>query len=265
MSLSTIGAHYSALRCDAIFARKPEGLKGSINIWEARFLHRRILEHAPDQVVEIGTCAGLSTAVMGDALALLDAALGGRRAAVSYDNSTTCFFDNSKPVGYFLEGEPEDIRARVRVRTGCTALNLADDVAPESLPLLFIDASHSHPWPCLDLWAALPFIREDGEICFHDVNLPLANPLYPTYGVKFLFDALILDKRYADPVPGRVSNMGSVTLAANKDQIREQILACIRRHPWETRVDRAWLEQAGVFSSIEDCWQENEARPAGGK
>lgn len=260
MSLNSIGAHYSRLRCDAIFARKPADLKGSINIWEARFLHGRLLERVPEQVVEIGTCAGLSAAVIGDALAVLDAAHGGNRTAISYDNSETCFFDRTKPVGYFLAEAPEEIRARVRVRTGCTALNLADDVAPASLPLLLIDASHSHPWPCLDLWASLPYLREDGEVCFHDVNLPLANPNFPTYGVKYLFDTLILDKRYADPVPGRVSNMGSATLAGNKDQVREQIVDCMQRYPWETAVDRAWLEAAGIFSSIETAWNENQSR-----
>lgn len=260
MSLDAIGAHYSRMRCDALYALKPEGLKGSINIWEARFLHARILERMPDQMVEIGTCSGLSTAVIGDALAVLDAAHGGSRSAISYDNSDTCFFDRSKPVGYFLALAPEEARCRVQVRTGCTALNLKDDIAPDALPLVFIDAAHNHPWPCLDLWVSLDYLKNDGEVCFHDVNLPLANPNFPTYGVKYLFDALILDKRYADPVPGRVSNMGSATLANNKDQVREQLLACIAQHPWETAVDRTWLEAAGIFPLIEASWKENTKR-----
>lgn len=260
MSLETIGAHYSKLRCDALYALRPPDLKGSISIYESRFLHRRILNGVPDLVVEIGTCAGLSTAVIGDALLLLNEVHGGSRRVVSYDNAETCFYDRTKPVAFFLDLVSSEIRDRVKVRTRCTAHDLKDDIAPQSLTFLFIDASHAHPWPCLDLWAALPYLHPKAEVCFHDVNLPIANPRYPSYGVKFLFDALILDKRYSEPTPGRVSNMGSVLFGGEFETVREQILGCIRANLWETTVQRAWLESVGIFEHIQDSWEANAAR-----
>ncbi len=260
MSLRSIGEYYSKLRCETLFSLKPADLRGSINLPESRFLHQRILARVPDRVVEIGTCSGLSTAVIADALTVLDAAVGGERKVITYDNSTTCFFDRSKSIGYFLKQVPEDVRGRVTIRANCTSLNLHEDIPPGTVPFLFIDASHCHPWPSLDLLVALPLLHDEAEICFHDVNLPLANPQFPDFGVKYLFDSLILDKRYADPIAGRVSNMGSVRLARNKDQVRKQIIACIESYPWEKLVPREWLVASGVYAEIEACWAANATR-----
>jgi hypothetical protein len=260
VSLKAVGKHYSKQRCEALFALRPTDLKGSINLPESCFLHKRILAHDPDQVVELGTCSGFSTAVIADALAVLDSVFGGTRKVLSYDNSTTCFFDRSKPVGYFLEYVPEEVISRGHIRTNCTSLDLRQDIPPNSLRFLFIDASHCHPWPSLDFLMALPFLDADAEVCFHDVNLPLANPRFPDFGVKYLFDSLVLDKCYADPIKGRVSNMGSVTLARNREQVWEQILSCIRTYPWEKLIQREWLVSAGIFSEIEDCWELNAKR-----
>lgn len=260
MSLAALGLHFSKLRCEALFALKPPGLKGSISLPECRFLHQRILMAAPDRVVELGTCSGLSTAIIADALELLDTLDGKRREVISYDSSTTCFFDRSQPIGYFLDHAPAALRARIRIRTKCTAIHVAEDVPPGSLSYLFIDAAHWHPWPALDLLVTLPLLTSDAEVCFHDVNLPLANPQFPDYGVKYLFDALILDKCYAEPTPGRVSNMGSVRLSGNRDLLREQILACIRDNPWQRLVQREWLVAAGVYGEVEEAWVRESKR-----
>ena len=61
----------------------------------------------------------------------------------------------------------------------------------------------------------------------HNVNVT-SHLQVPDFGVMYLFYSLILDKCYADPINGRVSNMESVALARNREQVREQILSCIR-------------------------------------
>jgi len=260
VSLDWVGHYYARERCEAIYARKTAAVKGSINVLEAHFLQQRILARRPACVVEIGTCAGVSTAVIADALMLINRVDGGERRVLSYDLLDRYFFDKSLEVGFFLKEMPEALNGCITLRTGCTALDVGADVARDSLEFVFIDASHQHPWPCLDLWAVLPYVRDDAELCFHDVNLPLANPKYPSYGVKYLFDTLILDKRYAEPIAGRVSNMGSVLLAGNKGQVREQIIRAIETYPWECSVERAWLEKAGIWERVGACWEANEGQ-----
>ena len=249
----------SPTRCAAIYALRPPDIEGSINVKEARFLHGLLVSRAPGRVAEIGTCSGLSTAVMGDALLMLNGADGGSRQVYSYDLMEQLYFDASRAVGFFVSLMPQPVQDAVTLRTGCTALNVGEDFAAGSLEFLMIDANHAHPWPCLDLLVCLPLLADDATVCLHDINLPLLQPSHAVHGAKLAFDALSLEKEFCEPTGG-VRNMGAVRLAGRRDAVRAELLACIREHDWETRVDKKWLESASFLDALRDSWNAAERR-----
>jgi hypothetical protein len=74
----------------------------------------------------------------------------------------------------------------------------------------------------------------------HDINLPLVNPSWQTWGVKHLFDELDAEKRFdtdSDP-----PNIGSVTIPARKDALRQQVLDVIEKHEAEVEVSEETLK-----------------------
>jgi predicted O-methyltransferase YrrM len=209
--------------------------EGSISRDDARFLYERVVARAPDRVVEIGTAAGISTAVM--CRALHDAhGPDGTYRLLSYDITATYYVDPSRRVGDATrEILCPELLAHIDFRNPATAGHVAADHAAGSLDLLFIDANHQHPWPTLDVLATLDSLRAGAEVMLHDINLPLRHPEHPTWGAKFLFDGLQTAKkigRTLDPP----ANVGSIVIPANKEGLREQLLSLVSAHEWEAKV-----------------------------
>jgi predicted O-methyltransferase YrrM len=223
---------------DEIHARRPEWARGgSISRNDAQFLFERVTATRCSNVVEIGTAAGVSTAVL---CFCLSVAHGPEQPSngfgvVSYDQSATYYVDRSKPVGCAIhEMLPRELLQHVEFRNPATAINLREHHAPDSIDLLFIDASHKHPWPTLDLLATLDLVRPGGEVILHDINLPLIAPEFPDWGVKHLFDGLDLPKltdQASDP-----PNIGSVTIPREREPVREQLLHIVDVHEWQTEL-----------------------------
>jgi predicted O-methyltransferase YrrM len=221
---------------DTVYDLRPEWVRGSISRRDARYLHARALAASGDALIEIGTAAGVSTAVLCDAAE--------RRAAgstvVSYDISPAYYADDSRRTGDAArEMLDADRLARIEFRNPATALDVREDHPDSSLEFVFIDAAHTHPWPSLDLLAVLPCLRPGAEVVMHDINLPLVDPRWQTWGVKHLFDELDADKRTdSDSDP---PNIGSIVVPPRKDALRRQILDVIAGHEAEADVPKATL------------------------
>lgn len=231
---------------DDIYAAKPESITGYIDREEALFLSALILEQSPSTVAEIGTAAGVSSAVIAGAVQLLAQANGRAPAFRSFDLMERCYFDKTKPTGFFVAECTPELVEWVAFSRGVTVAELGRYFQPGGLDFLFIDANHKHPWPSLDLLVALPYLADDATVCLHDVNLPLVNPNFPSWGVKHLFDAVTVDKRYSAGVRGRIPNMGAFRLHDKKRMVRHQVTELVRTIPWEHTVDSDWLNRVGL-------------------
>ena len=151
------------------------------------FLNMCMAAARPDLILEIGTATGLSTA----ALAVLQAHHGIARGRVqSYDLRDRLWFDETRAVGDLVPQVAGPEAGRVQLRTGVTALAVAEDVAPGGAGMAFVDASHQHPWPLLDTLLVLPLLTPRAPIVHHDLQLyrNAANPV--GVGPKVLFDQL---------------------------------------------------------------------------
>jgi len=219
-----------------IYAERPDWVTGYISLRDARFLLSRALEGDGDLLVELGTASGMST------VALAYALRSGR--LVTYDIDTHFYADRTKRVGdaarVMLSSEQ---LAGIEFRNPASALNLREDCGPDTIPFLFIDANHKHPWPTLDLLAVLPCLKVGAEVVMHDINLPEISPDFQTWGAKRLFDDLVAEKRLDEAAA--IPNIGSVVIPPDKAAFRAHLVGILHRHPWETDAPEGLVEQLG--------------------
>jgi predicted O-methyltransferase YrrM len=224
--------------CDRLYGARPEWVTGHISVHDARYLFRRVLEARAAVVVEIGTASGLSTAFLCHALSLAEKAglIGSEFEVVSYDLNPRFYADESKETGDAARQLLEPgLLEHVVFRSPATAIAVPHHHGQDSLTLLFLDANHAHPWPTLDLLATLDCLAPGAEVVLHDINLPLRSASFTAWGVKHLFDELDVQKDVdsGDPLP----NIGSITIPADKEAFRDQLLSVLFAHSWEVDVD----------------------------
>jgi predicted O-methyltransferase YrrM len=125
---------------------------------------------APRRVVEIGTLTGFSTAIIAAAI-YHQHGIRDRITVETVDSHTHCSIDTSRPIGFEIPELIPDLVSTVRVHTGRESDVVAEIAAPGEFGLAFIDADHRHPWPLLDLLRLAPYIRKQGWIVLHDIQL----------------------------------------------------------------------------------------------
>lgn len=242
--------------CDDLHRARPSWVTGSLSTFDARYLFSRAIEAQASIAVEIGTASGFSTAVLAHALAIAARARNAEAfRVVSYDAVGRFYADETKAVGDAARVLlPEELLACVEFRNPARALDVADDFPPDSLAFLFIDASHRHPWPALDLLATLPCLRPGAEVVLHDINLPRLNDgQFPVWGAKHVFDDLSVGKA-AD---GQASppNIGSIYVPDDKETLRRDLLEIVSAHEWEAKVGDDVVSRASgalVMPSVPD-------------
>jgi predicted O-methyltransferase YrrM len=186
----------------------PAWVQGGISSQDAAFLLELVRATAPYRIVELGVAAGTSSAVL---LFALDRATEDIDSGelFSVDVRATCYFDSSRAIGaavadiypahraaWILEVDPHGAR-RFRAEGWAGTVDLA-----------FIDATHDHPCPLLDLLYLAPALRPRAWVALHDIDLPHLDPKEGA-GAMWLFEAWPFTK--FRPLSG-VSNIGAVQL-----------------------------------------------------
>jgi predicted O-methyltransferase YrrM len=233
--------------CHKLVEERPSWVTGSLSHSDTRFLFDAALNSGSSLAVEIGTASGFSTAVLCKALSIAAGAgyVSEDFRVLSYDISPTFYGDQSKQVGDAAREQlAPGLLNHIEFRHPFTATALKEFHEPNELRFLFIDANHKHPWPALDLLAALDCLDRGATVVLHDINLPLLHPEFANWGVKYLFDDLRVEKRTADGE--QTPNIGSITIPEDKEELRIQILEIIFSHPSETKVPEPYLKGLGV-------------------
>mgnify|MGYP000437797181 CR=1 FL=1 len=230
----------------------PNDARGAVLLDDALFLFDMIQCLRPTTMVELGTASGVSTAVLLKAMA---AAHGreGNWSVQSYDLLTHCYWDASVPIGYAVGQMVPELAARATIHAPGTASDIARDFAPggkdgSSLPLIFIDACHKHPYPVGDLLGLLPALDVGAWVILHDINLPARAAAYESQsgekvhwgerGAKMLFDLWPLEKLIGG---GSLPNIGAIRLPAQKagTEFDPSVLSSLIAMDWETEPDEA--------------------------
>ncbi|MBU3665938.1 MAG: class I SAM-dependent methyltransferase [Chthoniobacterales bacterium] len=233
---------------DHFYRARPAWLRGSISYRDGLFLQDAIRLERPSFVLEIGTASGFSAASLCHSLEIAARSHGGRwdYRVISYDIAPYFYADKSKSVGdaakYLLDAS---LLAHIEFRNPRRAADAIDEFPPDSVPFVFIDANHKHPWPALDLLALTNVICPGGSVILHDINLPILQPTYQFWGPHHLFADLNLEKTIPTG-PGKPANIGQLRMPEDKTSLRHDLLTIINAHPWEIAIDDHYLSRLGL-------------------
>lgn len=274
------------LGCDAatfintLSRTRPKWITGSLSVSDALFVFESAIKSGTGVAVEVGTASGYSSTVLCHALhtASRMGAIGPDFRVLSYDISPVFYADPSKRGGDAAREQlPPELLEHVTFRSPVTAADLRSLHGESGIEFLFIDADHRHPWPALDLLAAVDALKPGATVLLHDINLPVIHPQHPDWGAKRLFDGLDLEKDAAVN-PYGPPNTGKIIVPADKGVLKAQLLDIIARHAWEVEVPANHLRRIGVpdrkrtqklscsvkeHRSLEDClaWFEDTKDP----
>jgi predicted O-methyltransferase YrrM len=220
-----------------VVPKRPEWVQGSLSDDDTAFLLEQALAHAGQRTIEIGTGSGFSTAVLCTALEARAAAgeVDEDWRVATFDMTPRIYIDDARRSGDAArELLPQALLKHVVFRSPATATDARESSVRDEVGFMFIDANHQHPWPTLDLLAVLDILRPGATVVLHDINLPTVAPAFAAFGVKIPFDGLDVPKAVPDvPLP----NIGAIAIPADKQALRDQLLALLESHPWEVEVD----------------------------
>ncbi len=177
---------------------RPAQRPGTIGWSDYFFLTAFVSILAPQRVLEIGTLTGFSAAVIAAALSRQH----GNDSATwvdTIDVRPQCLIDDTRPTGFEIPELIPNLTSMVRLHIPHDSAFVSELAKREELQIVFIDADHRHPRPLLDLLRLAPYVRPDGWILLHDIQLGTIGekmrasgeptPWGAPYGGEWLFDS----------------------------------------------------------------------------
>jgi predicted O-methyltransferase YrrM len=234
--------------CDRLCNERPKWITGSLSHADTRFLFKKAIESRSETAVELGTASGFSTAVLCHALNWASNAgmISGTFQVLSYDLSPSYYADPRRRVGDAAREQlPAELLKHIIFHNPATAASISEHHGDGDVSFMFIDANHDHPWPALDLLASLNCIRTGATVVLHDINLPLIRPEFPSWGAKYLFDDLNVEKHLSED-KYRLPNAGSIIIPADRERLKEELCGIVFAHEWQAEIDDQYLRRLGI-------------------
>ena len=157
---------------------------------ERKFLNGIVRKEKPKKILELGVCAGGSSAI------ILNAIKDNKDAIVySIDYTTHCYNDKDKKVGWVVDHYAADLTDKWRLYTNGLASDFLDEIGGD-IDMCLIDTVHVNPGELLDYLMVLPFLKKNAIIVLHDISLHLLPHNENAITNCILFSAMQGDKTY---------------------------------------------------------------------
>jgi predicted O-methyltransferase YrrM len=200
----------------------PGWATGCISGTDACFLFDMLKATQARRLVEFGVASGTSTAFILRVLA----ALGNGAELHSFDALDYYYGDSSIKLGQYVFDVHGPEPAALHLFPGTGSTEVGKRIAgtdSDPVDFAFIDANHSHPFPCFDLLALLPVMAPGSWVVLHDINLPF---IYPdaSFGPHYLFYNWPGEKRVF-PDARQKANIGAIRLL---DAVADNVEAVLR-------------------------------------
>lgn len=197
---------------------------------DRKFLNGVVREVKPKKVLEIGVFAGMSSAIILNAIKDFNDSF-----LYSVDYNTLLYSDNTKKSGFILDKEEyRDLLNRHKLYTGGVTAKFIEEIG-QDIDLCFIDAAHINPGEFMDILMVLPYLKKNAVLIIHDVaNHTFSyknNKLVYTCGV--LFSAL--KGRKIIPNDGIFNSIGNIGAVILDDDILDRVYDYFHllTLPWE--------------------------------
>jgi len=224
---------------------------GSLSLADSLFLAAFVSILKPERILEIGTGAGFSSALM----AAIMSPKSGRGAGVCVDTIDAhdrYFGDQELAIGCEIPYLIPDLSKTVRVHPSRESNFVRSLAKNNELNMVFIDANHQHPCPLLDVLQVAPCVRPGGWILLHDIllgtlgeearNNGAETQFGHPFGAEWLFNSWRCKK-----IGG--GNIGAIQLPKNKKAI-VSVAKELMRLPFEV----AWQSDRRLRREIRECF-----------
>lgn len=165
--------------------------------FQQAFLCGLIKEKKPRKIVEIGTSAGATTAVLLECVSELQMPA----SVYSIDCSKKWYRDANYPTG-FVASEAEAVlkkSIRFNLLTGKYPVEYAKEIIAdgELIDFLVLDTAHTMPGEILDFIAYFPYLSENAVVVLHDVAMNLIEKNSElAFATRILFSVVQAKKYY---------------------------------------------------------------------
>ena len=214
----------------------PDWVDGYIDFADVVFLWDLIESIRPNNIVEIGTASGVSTALL---LAGIEQFCDQRAQVHSFDIATRCYFDPLRPLGSAIGEMASDLIDRACLYAQADASDAASCFAPGEVDFAFIDGDHAHPSTTLDLLSLIYALRPGAWVALHDIELSKMHPHLNeipgqgTTGPERLFQAWPFEKIQPAGDRPEQKNIGAIRMPEHVADAIPHLLSLLRG-PWET-------------------------------
>lgn len=253
-----MGYSIDAVKADRTFVREaikelPQISDGKeMSHFDLAFISSLIKEKRPAKVVEVGTSAGGSCAVM--LRSLHDLGIDAEVHVV--DLLTYVYHDKTRDAGWLAIEEADLLgMERPHMHLGVVLPQVIEEIG-EGIDFLVLDTTHSVPGEILEFLVALPYLSDGAIVCMHDIRQQYRGAKYSTsFATTLLMSSVVADKLIStdDKRSHGYPNIGAFRVT---EQTREHVanVAQALTVPWNYRLDDAQLAhyRRGVAANGED-------------
>ncbi len=229
---------------EALHAQHARADFGTTTPDELAYIQETIRTYKPRKILEIGTASGLTTGFLARFLEEV-----GGDSVTSIDSEDVFFGDHRKKVGYLASAIYDGQSVRTRIEAGKSSLDLAGLDGPWDL--VFVDASHNHPWPTLDTLAVAPHLSGARIVIHHDLQLFRRFPRFLGIGPRVLFNETPQTHRHAGAANGW--NIFRIDLSMEPVLLEEIGLNALSM-PWTARPPLSKREVSRFREALRDTY-----------
>lgn len=227
--------------------------QGRIGMSDSLFLTAFVSILAPLRVVEIGTLAGFSAAII--AAALRRQHEGEETSWVdTIDVNAKCPIDETRPTGFEITESFSELASMIRLHVPHDSSIVSELAKRDELELVFIDADHRHPRPLLDLLRLAPYMKSGGWILLHDIRLGTIGREASKTGQKFCWGTAYGAEWLFDYWPFRKisgGNIGAIQFPHEKSALIPFALRLMSIPSELEDPSRTWAAHSALHRSFE--------------
>lgn len=220
--------------------------------FDLAFISSLIKEKRPTKVVEVGTSAGGSCAVM--LRCLHDLGIDAEVHVV--DILPYVYHDKTRDAGWLAIEEADLLgMRRPHMHLGVVLPQVIEEIG-ENIDFLVLDTTHSVPGEILEFLVALPYLSDGAIVCMHDMRQQYRDTKFSTdFATTLLMSSVVADKFIStdDKRTYGYPNIGAFRVT---EQTREHVanVAQALTVPWNYQLDDAQLAhyRRGITTNGED-------------
>ncbi|MEI0518270.1 class I SAM-dependent methyltransferase [Brachyspira murdochii] len=135
-----------------------------MSLEERKFVNGIIRKTKPKKILEVGVASGAGSMLLLNSIKDTDAKL------YSIDYLENWWVDQTKKIGYLVEENTPNLLSKWKIYRGGVSAKFLEEIG-EEIDICMLDTMHANPGEILDFITILPFLKKNGILIIHDIQL----------------------------------------------------------------------------------------------